>query len=76
MKELEVMKVELHALRLALEYIATPLIAEHPHRDDLLDHLSQYRRQVVGSRDPAKASLAEILGRLDQAVRQHDQIGH
>lgn len=72
MKELEVLKVELTALRQAIEYIAAPLIATHPQREELLDEISDLRRQVVGSRDPVKASLAEILGRLDQDVRRRD----
>ena len=69
MDDLEVLHAELTATRLAFETIMTPLIASHPRKEELLEHLSQYRRQVVGSRDPTKASLSELLDRLNQAVR-------
>lgn len=72
MDNVEELKNELIATRMAFEFLLAPIIASHPRCDELLHHLSEYRRQVVGSRDPTKASLSEILDRLDRAAR--DQV--
>lgn len=70
MDELEALRHEVVALRAALEHLLGPLIAAHPKREELLGHLSQYRRQVVGSRDPTKVALAGLLDRVDQSARR------